>query len=197
MSRYSLLFLNGAILTVCAVFIYGARAMVLTGLMLFLPFVDRQWQIPFCRVRRAHQSPYGAHGAPYIWLSLVACVMALLVINPQHASTALMIFLFTALPEEWFFRAYVQTRIEQLITDKAIVLSPVKGMWLANIVTSTFFALIHLPVQGILGLLVLMPSLLFGWLYQAYRDIALVILLHTLSNLIFIIYIRDKFSTFF
>ena len=44
MSRFTLLFLSGAILTVCAVFIYDARAWVLTGLMLFLPFLDQPWR---------------------------------------------------------------------------------------------------------------------------------------------------------
>lgn len=190
MSRYALLFLNGAILTVCAVFIYDARAAVLTGLMLFLPFVDQHWQLP-SRVRHAHQSAYGAHGAPYIWLTLATCGISLLVINPQHISTAVMILLFTALPEEWFFRAYALTRIEQLLANKFAGFSSHKCMWLANITTSVFFALIHLPTQGTTGLMVLLPSLLFGWLYQVYRDILLVIFLHALSNLIFIIYIHD------
>ena len=39
--------------------------------------------------------------------------------------------------------------------------------------------------------MVILPSLVFGWPHQTYRDILLVILLHALSNLVFIIYIRD------
>ena len=198
MSRYTLLFLNGAILTVCAVFIYDARAWVLTGLMLFLPMFDRHWlnhhwQLSCRRVGIAHQL-IGGRCPPYgrclIWLALVSMGLALIWFNPQHISTAAMILLFTALPEEWFFRAYVLTRVEQLLADPSPT-SPHKTLWLANITTSIFFTLIHLPTQGITGLLVLLPSLLFGWLYQVYRNILLVIFLHALSNLIFIIYIRD------
>ena len=203
MSRYTLLFLNGAILTVCAVFIYDARAFVLTGLMLFLPLFDMQWQhrdrhwrLPFSRMLREQTSAPGERGARnrsqlVLWLLLTFLTLALIMFNPQHANTALIILLLTALPEEWFFRAYVQTRTERLIIDNTTNISPHKIMWLANITTSGFFALTHLPTQGVAGLWVLLPSLLFGWLYQAYRDLPLVILLHTLSNLFFIIYLRD------
>lgn len=207
---------------VCAVFIYDARALVLTGLMLFLPFLDRHWHTSvYALMNRIEQSGLESSTLRISWarltewispvvgrrqsntsrtrfsngmlisLAIIVSGLTLVWFNPQHANTALIILLFTALPEEWFFRAYALTRVEQLITDKMTNLSPHKILWLANIITSVFFALVHLPTQGAAGLMVLLPSLLFGWLYQVYRDLPLVILLHTLSNLVFIIYIRD------
>ncbi|MBI3188896.1 MAG: CPBP family intramembrane metalloprotease [Gammaproteobacteria bacterium] len=188
MSRYTLLILNGALLTGCAVFIYDARTAVLTGLMLFLPFIDRHWHPPI-RMRRAHQSPYGAHGAPYIWLALVVSAITLLVINPQHISTAVMILLLTALPEEWFFRAYFTTQLQKYFAGMHTRHSA--SAWLANIAASLLFALLHTPTQGWFGLSIFFPSLLFGWIYQQQKSLTLVIALHAMSNLVFIIYIKE------
>jgi len=38
--------LFGAILAGCAVFIFEGRSFLLTGLMLFLPLLDRNWHYP-------------------------------------------------------------------------------------------------------------------------------------------------------
>ena len=59
----------------------------------------------------------------------------------------------------------------------------------ANLATSAFFAVVHVPTQGLVGLTVFVPSLIFGWLYQARRDIVLVTLLHAIANLVYAFYI--------
>ncbi len=70
------------------------------------------------------------------------------------------------------------------------------GIWdisqprLANVVSSLLFTLLHIPLQGGVGLLVFFPSLLFGYVYQRSRNLIVVVLLHALANLFFIIYIR-------
>ena len=93
------------------------------------------------------------------------------------------IILFTALPEEWFFRRYIQQKLTQLFQQES-------GLY-ANLLTLVFFAVLHLPTQGIQGLSVFFPSLFLGWLYQSKRDIILVILVHSLFNLVYIIYLRE------
>ncbi len=61
----------------------------------------------------------------------------------------------------------------------------------ANVVTSLFFALLHLPTQGVFGLSVFIPSLIYGYIYQRSRDIVLVVLLPAISNIVFFVYIKD------
>ena len=182
MGRYTLLILNGAILTGCAVFIYDARTILLTGLMLFLPLLDRKWKFPALSIT---QAPL------WLWLAIASTYLVISGLHPDHAKQALMIVLFTALPEEWFFRAYVLATTADILKNKTVRLTPYKTMWLSNLITSSFFSLIHTPTQGLLGLAVFFPSMLFGWLYQTYRNILLVILLHALSNLLFVLYVRD------
>jgi membrane protease YdiL (CAAX protease family) len=187
MSRHALLFINGAILTVCAVFIYDARAFVLTGLMLFLPFLDKHW----LNQQRLNLSDSFIHSRSVFLFSTATTVISLILIglHPQFAVTALGILLFTALPEEWFFRFYFMPGMEAFIS-KYHPHSSRWNMWLANIMTSLLFALNHVPLQGLSGLLVIFPSLWLGWLYQKYKNLIFVILMHVLLNIVFLIYIK-------
>ena len=228
MSRCALLFLNGAILTVCAVFIYDARAFVLTGLMLFLPFLDQPWRnaqafhctLDFKKLfnrnpslpreagvtsignypdhQHKHSEITGATTGPessnqsllFILSTVVLLGVILIWLHPQYAATALSIVLFTALPEEWFFRSYFMQTLSAFI-QKYFPLSPGVNAVTANLATSFIFSLNHIPTQGLAGLLIVFPSLLLGWLYQKYQSLTLVILLHTLMNIVFFIYIKN------
>ena len=175
--------INGAILTGCAVVIYEERSLFLTGLMLFLPLLDKTWHRP--RVLPDIQQLW-------LWFGLTVFLLIIIWLNQFQASTALTILLLTALPEEWFFRAYLLTQIERIFRDRPAPLADYKIMWLANIITSLIFALLHFPTHGWSCLMVFLPSLAFGWIFQYYRDIILVILLHTASNIFFIIYLKDS-----
>ena len=160
---------NGAILAGCAFFSYPGQAYVLTGLMLFLPFLDRRWNIPAIDSRAINIA---------IWAILVITTGSLLAWQPRYVSFATSTLLFAALPEEWFFRAYFMTRLGT--------------GWQANLITSLVFALLHGLVWGpTTAILVFIPSLLFGWLYQRSRDLILLVLVHALSNLIFILFLAD------
>ena len=172
--KHLLPFLFGAILTGCAVFIYPQRTFILTAVMLFLPLFDKHWQLVSTNIRK------------YRITILSLCCFAIWVlvgINPDYANAALMTLLTAALPEEWFFRGYFMMRIER------VGLRPYQ----ANIITSLFFALLHLPTQGLFGLSVFVPSLIYGYIYQRSRDIVLVVLLHAISNIVFFVYIQNFF----
>ena len=86
--------------------------------------------------------------------------------------------LLAALPEEWFFRAYFMTRLG--------------GDLRANLVTSVVFSLLHGLTWGwVTALLVFIPSLFYGWLYQKTRDLVLLVIVHTLSNLVYVMFLRE------
>ncbi len=87
-----------------------------------------------------------------------------------------------ALPEEWFFRGYFIARLG-------------KGIQ-ANAITSVLFSLIHGLTQGwTVAVLVFVPSLFYGWLYQRTRDLPLIVLAHALSNLIYVLLLAGYVAT--
>ncbi len=164
--------LFGAVLAGCAVFIFEDRSFLLTGLMLFLPLFDRNWRSPkisYCRFNLI------------AWGLCLLSAGGILLLHPAMLGMALTTLLLAALPEEWFFRAYFMSRLEQNGFNPLY----------ANLGASSLFALLHIPTQGLFGLSVFFPSLFFGWIYQRNRDLVLVILLHALSNIVFFVYIQD------
>ena len=119
-------------------------------------------------------------------LALLLTAAALLIWQPQHLSYALTTLLTAALPEEWFFRAYFMTRLQETRWGRS---------WRANLVTTLLFGVLHALTRGwLVGLMVLGPSLVYGWLYQRTRDLPLIVLLHTLSNLFFVMFISRYFT---
>jgi membrane protease YdiL (CAAX protease family) len=165
--------ISGAVLVVGAVFSYPGRDYVLIGLMLFLPFFDRGWKTPSLPRSRSHR---------LIWAGLLIAGIALLVWQPSKMSFALSTLLTAALPEEWFFRAYFMTQIGQ--------------GWHANLVASLLFSLLHgLTHNWYTALLVLMPSLFYGWLYQRTQDLPLLVLMHALSNLVYVLFLAGFVAT--
>jgi len=177
LSSNKLLIINGAAILVCAVFCFSVinndwRTYSLLSLLLFLPFLDSTWSIP-------KTPPYKFK---YIfWLISLGISTSILIVNTSYINTAIAILFLTALPEEWFFRTYFMIQLKKTI----------QNAWQSNIITSVFFASLHMPTQGVLALSIIIPSLFFGWVYQQTNDIVLICLLHTLSNIIFLIYITQ------
>ncbi len=133
------------------------------GLMFFSPLIDRRWAPPILPWNLSHIVAWG---------SIILVSSGLLFWQPTHLSFALTTLLFTALPEEWFFRAYFMTRLDE--------------KWRANLITSLLFAIMHgLARDWIIAALVFIPSLFYGWLYQRTRDLPLLILIHGFSNLVY------------
>lgn len=136
-------------------------------LLLALPFVDKNW-----RWEEGARYPYRVQ----LWLLTSVLLVLITVMHPSGLKLLLSTVLLVALPEEWFFRAYFMRRLESIVASNLN----------ANVITSLLFAVLHMPSQGWFGLSVFMPSLVFGWLYQRNRDLMLVVLLHALSNSIFL-----------
>jgi membrane protease YdiL (CAAX protease family) len=163
--------INGAVLLGCAVFDFAWKNTILVALMLFLPFIDRQWSIP--RIRTYNNQRL-------FWFLFLTAIVIIFLFNTNQLNFILYTLLLVALPEEWFFRAYFLTRMKRLFSNN----------WTANIVTSALFAIMHVPAQGWFGLSVFIPSLILGWLYQQRQDIVLVTLLHALSNIVYMVYLQ-------
>jgi membrane protease YdiL (CAAX protease family) len=102
--------------------------------------------------------------------------------------------LFIALPEEFFYRGYLQTRIADALDARKQRLgdsSPrrrVLGISAENALTSLLFGLGHLliPIGGVLvasRISVFFPSLLFGWLRERTGTIAAPVVYHAAANM--------------
>jgi membrane protease YdiL (CAAX protease family) len=91
-------------------------------------------------------------------------------------------FLVIALPEEAFYRGYLQTRLDCVWPPRWSVLGARIGP--ALLVTSVVFALGHVATEVHPSrLAVFFPSLLFGWLRSRRRGIGSAAAFHALCNL--------------
>jgi membrane protease YdiL (CAAX protease family) len=156
-----------------AFFFYPARDYVLVGLMLFLPLLDQSWQPPKLLTHRRY-----AH----ILAGILLAAAGLLIWQPTFLSYAVSTLLLAAIPEEWFFRGYLMTRLG--------------GDTRANLISSVFFSLVHGLTRGwSAAVLVFVPSLFYGWLYRRTRDLPLLVLAHALSNLVYALFLADFVAT--
>lgn len=98
------------------------------------------------------------------------------------ASDALGQFLVIALPEEAFYRGYLQTRLDEAWKPNVPLLGTRVGPGL--VVTSALFALGHLATEvNPNRLAVFFPALLFGWLRNLRGGIGSAAAVHALCNL--------------
>ncbi len=96
---------------------------------------------------------------------------------------ALTQLLVVALPEEYFFRGYMQTRLGRVWPPRRRVLGAPAGR--ALLASAALFALGHLLVDfNPLRLSVFFPGLAFGWMRELGGSILAPVLFHTASNLV-------------
>jgi len=118
------------------------------------------------------------------WVWHVKHAFALLPPAAGHsASDVAAQLLIVALPEEAFYRGYLQTRLDEAWTPRLRVLGADIGP--SILVTSAIFALghfatIHEPAR----LAVFFPSLLFGWLRSRTRGVGAPVAFHALCNIL-------------
>jgi hypothetical protein len=100
--------------------------------------------------------------------------------------------LLIALPEEYFYRGYLQTKFGDLLADEHGDPRKFLGLTWANWLTSAFFAIGHLliPVGGTFSPArgaVFFPSLLFGWLRDRTGSIVASVVFHAGANMMVLI----------
>jgi len=87
-----------------------------------------------------------------------------------------------ALPEEFFYRGYLQTRLRDAWPSGPIFLGARlgKAFW----VTAVLFALGHLAIFEVWRLAVFFPALLFGWMRERSGSVVGAALVHASANLL-------------
>jgi membrane protease YdiL (CAAX protease family) len=106
-----------------------------------------------------------------------------LTLPPNIAGFALAQLIVVALPEEAFFRGYLQSTLSDLETTRLRVLGVklAPGAWLLQ---AMLFAVIHFAVEPHPArLAVFFPALLFGWARAWRGGIGAALALHAMSNL--------------
>ena len=88
-----------------------------------------------------------------------------------------------ALPEEWFFRGYLQTRLDERMGTPRRLLGVQVG-W-GFVISAFAFAVLHpILIPGPHRLLVFFPALLFGYLRARGGNIGAAVVVHALANLV-------------
>ena len=178
----TILAFNGAALMGCAIFFSKDNNTVITALLLVLPFLDANWRSHvFDRKVFKNIKFY----APVTLL--VICYLTLFIIQADldYVTTAISVIFLIALPEEWFFRYYYLQQLE----------IGGRRAWVNNIICSLLFTVVHIPTQGLAGLAVFFPSLVFGYVYQRSRSLIIIVLLHGLANLLYVMYFQHQFES--
>ncbi len=97
-----------------------------------------------------------------------------------------------ALPEEWFFRGYLQSRLDGVLGTPRRFLGAQLG-W-GFVLSALAFALLHpILLPGVHRLLVFFPALLFGWVRARGGNVGAAILVHAGSNILLAIVSRMYF----
>lgn len=104
--------------------------------------------------------------------------------SPIYYEFAIQI-LCVALPEEFFYRGYLQTNLIQWF--KARPKWSKYAPMLAIVTASACFALAHLPSGGAVRLLTFFPGLLFGWLRYKSGGLCGAIFCHAMCNMMMLI----------
>ena len=142
--------------------------------MLFIPLLDGNWHINL-NIFDFNESSF------YLWSGCILSIILVAGLNKQLWVFSVFTLLFAALPEEFFFRGYLQIRLGNSVS--------------AIFFCSLIFSVTHmLTISIYTGILVFFPSLLYGYLFRKTGDLLFVILLHTLSNTIYIAYLTDFFE---
>ena len=84
--------------------------------------------------------------------------------------------------EELVFRFFLQECLNQIFKQKTLL----RSITAANLLTSIGFSLLHLFSHPLLwSLLVIFPSLLFGWIWDRYKNVIPCWILHFSYNLLY------------
>lgn len=160
------------VVALVAFFAQQSRDWLLPILFLLLPFIDFKWRIP---------EAFFSRRSLICWVLLTITIVVLLLKNSEILGIFTMMVLLAALPEEWFFRGYLQKRLG--------------NSGISVVIVSLVFSFMHYITQNsVSGWFVFVPSLFFGWVYKKTNDLVVVVVLHALSNLIYLIYFQNVSS---
>jgi len=151
---------------------FDQQFLVLAFVMLLLPMMDGDWKVSKIWLDNKQAILCG-------FLGFIAA--AVISLKPDLLPFFFATLVFSALPEEWFFRSYLMKKMGSGIK--------------ANVATSICFSVLHAITLGwVSSLLVFIPSLVFGWIYQKQGNIVTLIFIHAISNLVYVAYLHLYFE---
>jgi membrane protease YdiL (CAAX protease family) len=111
---------------------------------------------------------------------------------PNLAGVILDQTLIVALPEEFFFRGYLQTQFDKSFGRPYRFLRADVGLGLP--IAAAIFALCHVPFGGPARMIVFFPGLFYGWLRARTDTIIVPTLYHAASNVLMKVMIASLMS---
>lgn len=179
-------------------FLFQYRSLIFAAVLLYVPLYighRHRNQLVFIETSPAHILkslgifllwtavifvPYGL--LVHLWAKMVWGAGAFHVAELPSGTLILSQLLIVALPEETFFRGYVQTRFQQIFRPRWTIFGARLGWgWILTCVT---FALAHSLIQyQWWHFAIFFPSLLFGYLRERTGGLLAPILCHAFSNL--------------
>ncbi len=120
--------------------------------------------------------------AYYVWARWTGGAVFHLRLPPMFATAVVDQVLLIGLPEEFFFRGYLQTQIDRTCGTPFTFLGARYGAGLP--VAATLFAVCHIVYGGPARLAVFFPGLLYGWLRARTDTILVPVFYHAGSNLL-------------
>lgn len=133
--------------------------------LMLLPFIDRNWVFKKSIFQTNRRSLS-------VLISLIILVALPVALNIITVATVVSILLYSALPEEWFFRAYLLNRLGN---DTK-----------ANIISSLLFCSLHAFAGDFIhAALVFIPSVALGYVFIKYGNFGIVVFLHLLFNIVY------------
>jgi len=103
-------------------------------------------------------------------------------------AAGLAIYLVSVLFQQFATRCAIQAPLESFLTG---VVGP--AAWIANVVATLLFAVLHAHLNPIVSLAVILPSLLWGWLFMRSRSIVPPILSHAIIG-VYAIFVLGIFA---
>lgn len=95
-------------------------------------------------------------------------------------------FFLVGLPEEVFFRGYLQTHLDEAYPKRFKVFKTQLG--LGSVLTAALFALTHFLLLGhLFSLTVFFPALVFGWLRERTGRVLAPTIFHALANVVYFV----------
>lgn len=137
--------------------------------LLFIPLV--QPELVKTAFTNRFKGQFAGIASTRLSLFIAATILMVLLVIPEFWGFGILTLLLVALPEEWFFRGFLQRSLGNGV--------------IAIVFVSCVFSITHgLTTSWTLAALVFIPSLVFGFVYWKSASLLLVILLHTLANLL-------------
>ncbi len=95
-------------------------------------------------------------------------------------------FFLVGLPEEVFFRGYLQTHLDDAYPKRFKVFKSELG--LGSVLSASLFALTHFLLRGhLFSLTVFFPALVFGWLRERTGRVLAPTIFHALANVVYFV----------